>query len=89
MQLSSRQVIGLPVETKSGLKLGVVADFEIDTEQQAVARYVVKPALVPRLLARELMVGASQVVSITNEKIIVEDGVVSEPNAVTTPATSI
>ena len=42
MQLSHRQILGIPVETKSGQKLGVVVSFEIDSEQQIVSRYVVK-----------------------------------------------
>ena len=86
MQLSHRQILGIPVETKSGQKLGVVVSFEIDSEQQIVSRYVVKPALVPRILASELIINAVQVISLTNEKLIVEDSVVSVSAAETSAA---
>jgi sporulation protein YlmC with PRC-barrel domain len=88
MQLSCRQIVGLPVETRSGLRLGVVASLEIDAEQQAVARYLVRPALLPRLLARRLVVNAAQVVSLTDEKLVVEDGLVRDPGVAATPVRS-
>lgn len=86
MQLSNQQILGVPVETKNGYRLGVVASFEIDAEQQRVARYIVKPALVPRMLARELVINAAQVISLTNKKMTVEDGVQPLRAAETSPA---
>ena len=71
------------------MKLGVVAGFEIDAEQQTVACYVIKPALVPRFLTRDLIVGARQVVALTNAKMIVDDGTVPDRNVVTTPVASV
>ena len=88
MNLSPHQVLGLPVETKSGTRLGIIVDFEIDSDQQVVARYMVKPAFVPRVLARELIIGASQVVSITNKKMVVEDGSVVNEEAVSSSTIS-
>lgn len=86
MQLSNQQILRVPVETKSGYRLGVVASFEIDAEQQIIARYVVRPALVPRVLARELIISAAQVVSLTNKKMVVEDGVMPARVAEASPA---
>lgn len=85
MQLSSQQILGLPVETKSGFRLGVVSFFEIDADQQTITRYTVRPALVPRVLARELIIGAAQVISLTNKKIIVEDGLAPSRAAEVSP----
>lgn len=76
MQLSHRQILGLPVETKSGQKLGVVAYFELDSEQQTVSRYIIKPALMPRILAKELIISAGQVISLNNARMIVDDTVI-------------
>lgn len=87
MYISHRQILGLPVETKSGQKLGVVACFEIDTNEQVVSRYIIKPALMPRLLARELVINAAQVVSLTNEKMVVEDNIVPEADVAPAPTT--
>lgn len=79
MRLSLPQILRLPVETQSGLNLGVVGDVVVDAEQHVVSHYIVKPALVPRMFAHELIVATSQVISLTNEKMIVEDGLV--PNS--------
>jgi sporulation protein YlmC with PRC-barrel domain len=86
MQLSHRQLLHLPVETKSGARLGVVASFEIDSEQQVVTRYTVRTAPLPKFLADELIIAPSQVVSITNEKMVVEDGVMPVAATDATPA---
>ena len=85
MQLSHRQIIKLPVETRSGQKLGVVVSFELDSERQSILRYVVKPAMVPRLLANELIISATQVISLTNEKMLVDDAVLPQREAEPSP----
>ncbi|OGL68487.1 hypothetical protein A3E96_00905 [Candidatus Uhrbacteria bacterium RIFCSPHIGHO2_12_FULL_46_13] len=63
-----------------------MASFELDSEQQIVSRYIVRPALVPRLLAKELIISAGQVVGLTNEKMVVVDSVVPVGAAEASPA---
>ncbi|MFH1367473.1 MAG: PRC-barrel domain-containing protein [Patescibacteria group bacterium] len=72
-------MIGLPVETKSGQRLGSVSHFDLEVDEQRVIRYYVKSSrMITGLLRQELMVGVDQVVSITKEKMIVEDNLSRE-----------
>ncbi|PIS42817.1 MAG: hypothetical protein COT24_01655 [Candidatus Kerfeldbacteria bacterium CG08_land_8_20_14_0_20_40_16] len=74
MKISNKKIIHLPVFTKSGKELGKVAGFEIDVDAQTITRYYVKSSnLIAELFAKELIIAAAQVISITEEKMTVED----------------
>lgn len=74
MKLQAKKIIHLPVFTQSGKELGRISDFEVEEESQKVIRYYVKSHhLIAELFAKELIVNVSQVISITKEKMIVED----------------
>ena len=76
MYLSNDNIIKLPVFTKSGDKLGQVSHFEVDTISQQIVKYYVKSGgLVNELLRKdkELIIDQSQVISISAEKMVVED----------------
>lgn len=80
MNLKKNELINLPVLTKSGQALGRVSDFEIDPLSQKILKYYVKSNnLIKELLVQELVVAAEQVISITKEKMVVEDNLVKEP----------
>lgn len=76
MKILAKQLLHLPVETQSGMRLGEIDDMEMDIDQHNVLRYVVRPAFVPRPFAKELIITPTEVVSITAVKMIVKDGVV-------------
>ena len=77
MKISSKQLIGLSVETESGQVLGTLEDFNLDIDSQSVLEYVVKPSnLVKDLIFKNLIISRGQVVEITDQKIVVEDSVV-------------
>lgn len=82
MIISCKNLVGLPVETKSGLLLGKIKNFEIDSETQTVSQYIIKSqSLIKKLLSEggsELIIGRNQVLFIEEEKMIVEDNVVGE-----------
>ncbi|MCX6785241.1 MAG: PRC-barrel domain-containing protein [Candidatus Komeilibacteria bacterium] len=79
MQLSVRRIKNLPVGTKSGQILGKIKDFEVNSETQAISKYLVKSnKLAPLLIAPELIIDASQVISLTDKQLTVEDAVVKE-----------
>ena len=78
MQLRDRDIRGLPVVTKSGQRLGKVASFSIDSGTQAVVQYAVSASGVAALWARTLVVAASSVLSLDNEKMVVADGTMAE-----------
>lgn len=75
MVINLRKLIGLPVYTAAGVKLGRIADAELDVEKHLVARYVVKAGAIS---LASFLVQYSQVVSITEEKMVVDDSVSAE-----------
>lgn len=77
MRLSKSQLLHLPVETRSGRQLGKIEDFVVDAASQTVVQYHVKSTtFVPGLFEQKLLVGRDEVISLTNEKMIVEDSAV-------------
>ncbi len=83
MTLSSGQLIGLKVKTQSGLALGRIKDFEVEAETGQIIRYVVADGgWLPKLLNQDLLVDKSQIVRITEEEMIVEDGLVGNKDMV-------
>lgn len=73
-----RQLLGLPVSTASGQRLGRVHTVHIDPEQHTVVQYVVHGRRwgIP---AQEFLIAPAQVLSITQEVMTVVDNVVSVP----------
>lgn len=75
MVLENQDLINLPVCTKSGQNLGRIDHFEIDETNQTIERYYVKSGLIQGLWKKQLIIHRQQVISITKEKMIVEDSV--------------
>ena len=80
MFIHSKDLLRLSVETKSGDFVGKVSGFDMDVETHFVRRYYVR-AITPINLLHgslygELVINSSLVLSITKEKMIVEDGAV-------------
>lgn len=74
--LESAALLKLPVETKSGTRLGRVAGFDLDAENHSIIRYRVRPkGLAASMLKRPLLVAREQVVSIDAEKMVVDDNI--------------
>lgn len=86
MLINYKNLIGLPVLTKSGLLLGKIKSFEIERETQTIFQYVVKSrSLISKLLSEEIgeiLINRDQVLSIDEEKMIVEDILVKESGRV-------
>lgn len=76
MRLSLRDLHNLPVETPSGASIGRLVDVEIDVDEQTIRTYHVRSrTLIPGLFGQKLLIDRSQVVSLTKEKLIVDDAV--------------
>ncbi len=74
--LRKHNLIGLPVETRSGASLGRIQDFELDPLEQRILRYTVRARrLIGDLLRHDLLVASSQVISLDAEKMVVDDAV--------------
>jgi len=76
MLIKAKKLLNLPVYTKSGQLLGEVDDIEIDIDDQMIVNYRVGSRnIVKKLLVKELVIHRSQIISITTDKIIVDDNV--------------
>lgn len=86
MYLNGQQLKNLSVVTKSGQLLGKIKDIEINTDTQNISKYVVKSnQITKRLAGKELIISPSQVISIDNQKMVVEDNVVKDRRLVGEP----
>ncbi|OGY45886.1 MAG: hypothetical protein A2744_00865 [Candidatus Buchananbacteria bacterium RIFCSPHIGHO2_01_FULL_44_11] len=75
MQFSSTDLINLPVYTQSGQNLGRIVSFDFDIESHLVVNYHVSTGLIKGLWHQHLLVHRSQVVSISKDRMLVEDNV--------------
>lgn len=79
MLINGKKLIGLPVYTKSGQRLGVVGDLEIDVDQQLIVNYQVSSKnVIKNLLNNKLVINRDQVIAINKDRIIVDDGILEE-----------
>ncbi|MFA6423857.1 MAG: PRC-barrel domain-containing protein [Candidatus Magasanikbacteria bacterium] len=76
MIINLHQLKSLPVETKSGMKLGKISEINFLVETQSVHQYIVRPSF---LSGRIFLISTNQVLEI-NDKIIVDDAVMTEKN---------
>ena len=75
MFINEQTLIRLPVVTKSGTKLGHVIDIEIDVDDHRIRKYFVSA----RFQKDTYLIAPSQILEITDEKIIVDDNVLKDP----------
>lgn len=75
MIISDKNLIDLPVYTKSGNRLGKVDGFEFDTDSQSIIRYYVRSGDILEIIRhqKELIVHRDQVAEITKERMVVDD----------------
>ena len=76
MILTNDQLIGLKVVTKSGQVLGKIKDFEFDSDNFKIVKYIVSSSdLVKKITAQNLIITFDQVIEITVKKMIVDDNI--------------
>ncbi len=80
MKINSKDLIGLPVETKKGEKLGKVSSLDLDCEAQSIILYHIKSANPIRdlIFQGELLISPAQIIAINSDKMIVEDNIIKE-----------
>jgi sporulation protein YlmC with PRC-barrel domain len=78
MLIKGKELLTLPVYTKSGQLLGEVDDVEIEIDNQMVVNYLVgsKSKIKNFFGNNKLVIHRSQVISIEADKIVVDDNVV-------------
>ena len=86
--LKTKQLLDLPVYTKSGVHLGKIVEIRIDMTRHQVQHYVVRRAdLLQSLLDKsELLIAPSQVISVTKKKMVVDDTTTPVRVAIDAPA---
>ena len=74
MQISAKKLLHLPVFTNSGDELGKISDYSINIDTQEVEKYYVRSShIIEEIFTKELIISKKQIVSIADEKMIVED----------------
>ncbi|MFA6099156.1 MAG: hypothetical protein WCV50_06500 [Patescibacteria group bacterium] len=82
MRISKGDLIGLPAYTLSENFLGKVSDFDLDPVSHFITHYHIKSGdLIKGLLNQELLVAKDQVLSISKEKMVVEDSIIESQEA--------
>ncbi|MFH1047440.1 MAG: PRC-barrel domain-containing protein [Patescibacteria group bacterium] len=82
MRYRDSQLHGVPVFTQSGSEIGRLVGFIVDAETHEVIQYVVKKSgALEILLPKELLVNRAQVVSLSEERLVVADAAVTERSA--------
>ena len=67
------ELIDKKVESKKGTKIGKVSGFMVNTKDFAIQQFTVQRPLMKSFLDPELLIGRSEIVKVTDEKIIVKD----------------
>ncbi|NUM25934.1 MAG: PRC-barrel domain-containing protein [Candidatus Buchananbacteria bacterium] len=75
MKISSNDLINLPVYTEAGQHLGRIISFDINIDNYLIEKFYVKTGLIQGLWHEQLIINPSQVVSITKEKMVVDNSV--------------
>lgn len=84
MRLSQSQLNNLPVYTKSQDFLGRISGFELDTVNHRIINYKIGSSSLLRSLLggeQQLVVSVNDVISISEEKMVVDDAVIKEDSA--------
>lgn len=68
-----QRVIGSPVVTTSGKKLGQVEDLLFETSDSSIQKLYVRPGLLGMLNRPDLIIGADKIVAIERKRIVVTD----------------
>lgn len=79
-KINYKKLLKLPVEDVLGNKIGTISGFDIDVDSQRVIVYYVNAHAVVRIVSQELTIHSDQVVSISNEKMVVDDMSIKEGN---------
>ncbi len=78
MILTNDQLIGLKVITKNGQILGKIKDYEFNTDNSKIDKYIISSNdLVKKITAQNLIINFNQIIEITNKSMIVDDNLSS------------
>jgi sporulation protein YlmC with PRC-barrel domain len=76
MTIQHKNLLNLPVITQGGTHLGYVTSFEIDELDQRIKQYIIKTHHgLAGLFDKQLIISVHQVVSLSHDKMVVEDAI--------------
>ncbi len=81
------ELFGKPVVTEGKKRLGKVSDFSTDLQSLYIQKLYVSQSVIKSFTGGNMGIDRSQIVEITNKKIIVKDPLQSVPATATAPAT--
>jgi sporulation protein YlmC with PRC-barrel domain len=82
MSVNSKKMQGVPVRTQLGQDIGKVISFDVDADTGRLTMLHVKVSgFVPALLDQEALITWSQVISFSEEEVVVQDAVILEKEA--------
>ena len=67
------ELLGKPVQTISKKKLGKVDDFAVDSQSLYIQKLYVGPTLIKSITSGQLSVDRSQIVEITNRRVVIKE----------------
>ena len=74
MVLNSKALTNIPVRTKSGMAVGRFASLDLDADSgRLMAIRVRVPGVVPHLLDDEVIVQWAQIISISEDEVVISD----------------
>lgn len=74
MLVKAKDLLHLPVRTKSGTLVGKISAIELQTDTGRMDALCVKPS--GKLLGSELRIAWGQIVSLTDKEVIVDDATI-------------
>lgn len=81
------ELFGKPVITESKKRLGKVSDFSTDLESLYIQKLYVTQSVIKSFTGGNMGIDRSQIVEITNKKIVIKDPLQGVPSSATAPAT--
>ncbi|MDP3985700.1 MAG: PRC-barrel domain-containing protein [bacterium] len=75
MLMAGRQLLKLPVFTKSGIRIGRIVDFSFEAESQTVIQYEVRAFFG---FGTPFVIHRNQVVALQSDRMVVEDAIAPE-----------
>ena len=79
MRYLDSQLRNVPVFTEGGIEVGRLAGFTLDSISHEIIQYVIKKARMLHMIpAKELLVHRHQVVSLSEEKMVIKDAAITE-----------
>jgi sporulation protein YlmC with PRC-barrel domain len=81
-----KQLKNLPVYSKSNDFLGKIKNIEINCDSHIISRYIIKSSdVVKRISGKEIIISPSQVISLDEQKMVVEDNLLKDEDLVKEP----